>query len=116
MADLIFYQKPACTTCRKVKAEMEKDGADFESVNYYEKPLSKAKLKELLGKLKIPAADLLRKKEPLYRELGLAEKKLSEDALLDLMAKHPDLIERPIVVKGSKAILARPAERIRELL
>lgn len=116
MAGIIFYQKPTCTTCRKVKAELEKSGADFESVNYYEVPLSAVKLKELLAKLKIPAEALLRKKEPIYRELGLARKKLPEAELLALMAKHPDLIERPVVVKGAKAILARPAERVSELL
>ena len=114
MAQLVFYQKPACTTCRKVKSELEHEGVAFECVNYYETVFSKQKLKEILAKLKIPAAGLLRKKEPLYRELKLDQKKITEEALIDLMLKHPDLIERPIVVKGTRAILARPAERIRE--
>lgn len=116
MPRFTFYQKPTCTTCRKVKTELENAAADFESINYYETKLSKSTLKELLAKLKIPAADLLRKKEPLYRELGLDRKALSEDDLIRLMSEHPDLIERPIVVKGNKAVLARPAEKVREIL
>lgn len=116
MATITFYQKPTCTTCRKVKAELEESGSKYESVNYYEQPLTKAKLKELLVMLKMPASQLLRKKEPIYRELQLGTKDYSEDEILALMVKHPDLIERPIVVKGKQAILARPAETIREFI
>ena len=64
----------------------------------------------------IPAAALLRKSEPLYKELKLSEKELSEDEILGLMTKYPDLIQRPIVEKGARAILARPAERLKEIL
>jgi len=66
--------------------------------------------------MKLSARELLRTKEPIYKELKLAEKKLSDDELIDLMVKHPDLIQRPIAEKGSKAILARPADRIKEIL
>ena len=62
------------------------------------------------------ASGLLRKKEEIYKTLNLSEKNPSEEELIVLMAKHPDLIERPIVEKGSKAILARPAERLKEIL
>ena len=89
---------------------------DVESVNYFVDSLSKSKLKELLGKMKIPARELLRKKEPIYKKLKLSEKKLSEDEIIDLMVKYPDLIQRPIVEKGAKAILARPPERLKEIL
>ena len=64
----------------------------------------------------ITASELLRKKEPIYQELKLSDKKLTDGQIVDLMAKHPDLIQRPIVEKGAKAILARPAERIKEIL
>jgi len=113
---LEFYQKPTCTTCRKVKKELEDSRADFDSINYYEKTLSKSTLKDLLRKLNIQPADLLRKKEPIYRELKLSSRELSDDELIDLMIQYPDLIERPIVVKGNKAVLARPFEKVRELL
>ena len=66
--------------------------------------------------MNIAAAEILRTKEPIYKELKLAQKKYSEDKLIGLMEKHPELIERPIVERGSRAILARPAERILEIL
>ena len=116
MSKIAIYQKPSCTTCRQVYQILKESGVDFESVNYYVDPVSKPKLKELLKKMGIPAKGLLRAKEEIYKKLKLSEKELSEDQILDLMVKHPDLIQRPIVEKGSKAILARPAERIKEIL
>lgn len=116
MSRITIYQKPTCTTCREVYKTLKESGADFNSVDYYLDPLPKAKIKELLKKMGIPAAELIRKKEEIYKTLGLAKKDLSDDEIVELMAKHPDLIQRPIVEKGSKAILARPAERIKEIL
>lgn len=116
MSGITIYQKPTCTTCRQVYQALKEKGIDFETVNYYLEPLPKKKLKELLSKMGLRAADLVRKKEPIYQELKLGEKKLSEEEWIDLMAKHPDLIQRPIVEKGSRAILARPAERLKEIL
>ena len=116
MTKLTVYQKPTCTTCRQVYAALKERGVDFEAVDYYVEPLSKSKIKELLWKMGIPAAELVRAKEPIYKELKLSEKKLSENEWVDLMVKHPDLIQRPIVEKGAKAILARPAERVKEIL
>ena len=115
-AKIVVYQKPTCTTCRQVHAALREAGVDFDAVDYYTDPLSKADLKDLLRKLDIPARDLLRTKEPIYKELRLAERDLTDDQLIDLMVKHPDLMQRPIVEKGSRAILARPAERIAEFL
>ena len=116
MPKITVYQKPTCTTCRQVYAALKEKKVDFDAVNYYVDPIPKSKLKELLKKMGLPAAELLRKKEPVYKELKLDQKKLSDDELVDLMVKHPDLIQRPIVEKGAKAILARPAERLREIL
>mgnify|MGYP001618192110 FL=1 len=113
---LTIYQKPTCTTCRQTMAILKEAGVDFEAINYYIDPIPKKKLKELLSKMKLSPQELLRTKEPIYKELKPAEKKLSDDELIDLLVKHPDLIQRPIVEKGSKAILARPAEKIREIL
>lgn len=113
---ITVYQKPTCTTCRQVHAALKESGVDFEAVNYYLDPIPKTKLKELIRKMGISAAELLRTKEDIYKELKLARKKLSENELIDLMAKHPDLIQRPIVEKGPKAILARPAERLKEII
>ncbi len=118
MQKITVYQKPTCTTCREVYAALKESGVNFDAVNYYIDPISKSKLKELLKKMGMRAAELLRKKEDVYKKLKLAEKqdKLSDDEIIDLMAKHPDLIQRPIVEKGSKAILARPAEKIKDFL
>ena len=116
MPKITVYQKPTCTTCRQVYAALQESKVDFDSVNYYVDPISKSKLKELLKKMGIPAAELLRKKEDIYKKLKLADKKLGEDEIVDLMVRHPDLIQRPIVEKGPKAILARPAERLKEIL
>ena len=116
MPKIVIYQKPTCTTCRQVHAALKESGVDFEAVNYYTDPIPKAKLKELLGKMGLSAAELLRKKEPIYKELGLGKKDLSEGEILDCMVKYPDLIQRPIVEAGARAILARPAERLKEIL
>ena len=116
MEKLTIYQKPTCTTCRQVYATLKESGVDFDAVDYYVEPISKAKLKELLKKMKLSVRDILRTKEEIYKKLKLAQREVSEDELLALMAKHPDLIQRPIAEKGSRAILARPAERIREIL
>jgi len=113
---ITVYQKPTCTTCRQVHAALRDAGVDFDAVDYYTDPISKAKLKELLRKMKMSARELLRTKEEIYRTLRLGERDLSDDEIVDLMAKHPDLIQRPIVEKGARAILARPAERLREIL
>ncbi len=116
MEPITIYQNPTCTTCRQVYAALKERGVDFNEVNYYVSPLSKMKLKELIAKMGIPAVELLRKKEEVYSQLQLAEKNLAEDELVDLMVKYPDLMQRPIVEKGAKAILARPADRLQEIL
>ncbi len=113
---ITVYQKPTCTTCRQVHAALKESGVDFAAVDYYVEPISKSKLKELLSKMNLSAKELLRTNEDIYRDLGLSKIKYSDDEIIDLMAKHPDLIQRPIVEKGGKAILARPAEKIKEFL
>jgi arsenate reductase len=113
---ITIYQKPTCTTCRQVYTALRDAGVDFDSVDYYTDPISKAKLKELLRKMGISPRQLLRTKEERYKVLRLGELELSDDELVELMVSNPDLIQRPIVEKGTRAILARPAERVREIL
>jgi len=112
---ITIYQKPTCTTCRQVYAALKESGVEMEAVNYYTDPLSKAKLKELIQKMGIKPAELFRTKEEIYKKLKLAGRDMSDDEAIDLMVKHPDLIQRPIVEKGNRAILARPAERLKEI-
>jgi arsenate reductase len=113
---LRIYIKPTCTTCRKALGILREKGSDFEAINYYEKPFSKMGLTELIKKLNITPKDLLRKNEKIYKELGLSHKDLSDSAIIDLMIKHPDLIQRPIVDGKGKVILARPAEEVKKVL
>lgn len=113
---ITIYQKPTCTTCRQVYAALKESGVDFDAVNYYTDPIPKTKLKALLQKMGLRPRDLLRTKEDVYKRLKLGERDLSDSELIDLMVSQPDLIQRPIVERGSRAILARPAERLKEIL
>jgi arsenate reductase (glutaredoxin) len=113
---IVIYQKPTCSTCRSVYAALKESGVDFDAVDYYVDPIPKNKLTELLGKMNMRAADLLRTNEPIYKTLKLGESTLTDDEIVDLMVRHPDLIQRPIVENGNRAILARPAERLKEIL
>jgi arsenate reductase (glutaredoxin) len=85
-------------------------------VNYVTDPLGEEKLRELIRKMGIAPRELLRTGEPVYKELDLGNRELSDDEIIRLMAEHPDLIQRPIVERGERAILGRPTERIKELL
>jgi arsenate reductase len=95
---------------------LRESGITYDKVNYYIAPLSKKKLTELLRKMDMKPRDLLRKSESIYKELGLAEDKFSDSELIALMIEHPDLIQRPIVERGDRAVLGRPTENVRELL
>ena len=79
-------------------------------------PLTRKKLTELIRKMNLKPRDLLRKSEPIYKELGLAEDKFSDSELIALMVEHPDLLQRPIVERGDRAVLGRPTENVKELL
>ena len=95
---------------------LRESGIPYDKVNYYIEPLSRKKLTELLRKMSLKPRDLLRKSEPIYKELGLSEDKFSDSELIALMIEHPDLIQRPIVERGERAVLGRPTENVRELL
>jgi arsenate reductase len=113
---ITVYEKPTCTKCREMDRFLRESGVDFTKVNYYLEPLSKKKLTELIRKMKINPQDLLRKSEPVYRELGLAKGEFSDAELISLMVEHPDLIQRPIIERGERAVLGRPTEKVKELL
>lgn len=95
---------------------LRESGVPFEKVNYYIEPLTKKKLTELLGKMKMKPRDLLRTSEPIYKDLGLRTVELTDDQIISLMIKHPDLIQRPIVERGKRAVLGRPTENVKSLL
>jgi len=115
MAEVTIYQKPTCSTCRQAVQLLKESGKSFTTINYYETPFTKAKLKSLLKKARLSPKDIVRTKEDIYTNLGLAKKNLSDDEWLDVMVAHPDLIQRPIVELGEKVVLARPAEAVKKL-
>ncbi|MEO8341443.1 MAG: arsenate reductase (glutaredoxin) [Nitrospirota bacterium] len=116
MAEITIYQKPTCSTCRQAIQLLQESGKPFNAVNYYEQLFTKTQLKSLLKKAGLSPKDILRTKDDIYKELGLAKKNLSDDEWLNLLVAHPDLIQRPIVEKGEEVILARPAETVKTLL
>ncbi len=113
---ITVYEKPTCTTCRKLHTLLVEAGVDFEKVNYFVEPLSKAQLQRLLKKAGLKPRHVLRARAPQYKELGLADAKVTDARLLELLFAHPDLLQSPIVERGDRAVLARSPERVREIL
>ncbi len=109
---IIIYQKPTCSKCRATLSLLKESGEEFESVNYYETPLTFDELRELIQKLNVSAHDILRKDEPEAQNLS----KASDDEIIKAMVKNPDLIQRPIVVRGESAKICRPPENVLDLL
>ena len=112
---ITVYEKPTCTTCRNLFVLLEEEGVDFEKVDYHVLGLRTEEVEDILAKTGLSARDVLRKREPVYKELDLANRDLSEDELVALMVEHPALLQRPIVIKGDRGVLARPIEKVREL-
>ena len=115
MPKIVVYEKPTCTTCRKVAKALEENGVDFNKVNYFIEPFTKTKLKTLLKKMGMKPSELLRTNDKEYKELDLKNRNYSEEEILNLMIENPNLVQRPIIEKGERAILARPPEKLKEL-
>src|SRR5919199_3663293 len=112
--DVSVYFNPRCSNCRTAQGLLEERGIDAEYVRYLEEAPSREELERVMGLLGIDdPREMMREKEPVYAELGLAS--ASRDELLDAMVAHPILIQRPIVIVGDRAIIARPPERLLEL-
>lgn len=117
MSDKItVYEKPTCTKCREMDRFLRESGINFDKVNYYLEPLTETKLRDLIQKMGIKPRELLRTSESIYRELELGKKDLGDDEIISLMVKHPDLMQRPIVERGDRAVLGRPSENVKALL
>jgi len=111
-----IYHNPRCSKSRATLALLEAKGVKPKVVEYLKTPPSAAELKAILKKLGMRPRDLLRASEPLYVELGLKDRDLSDDQLIALMVKNPILIERPIVVSGGKAAIGRPPEKVLDIV
>lgn len=117
MADKItIYHNPRCSKSRETLALLQAQGVEPTVVQYLQNPPDAATLEQLLKALNISARELLRTKEDEYKTLNLANPALTADELIDAMRQHPKLIERPIVVKGKRAVLGRPPENVLQLL
>ena len=107
------YEKPTCTTCRNLATLLTERGVDFDRVNYVVEGLPEEKIRELLAKAGIGPRDAIRAREPEAAEIGPDE---SDDEIIARMVRNPVLLQRPIVEVGDRAVLARPVEKVLEIL
>ena len=111
----VFYN-PACSKCRRVREMLEERGEPFEIVEYLKSPPDRQTLEGILARLD-GSPDSLVRRDKRFTELGLSEADcVSADSVIELLLAHPELLERPVVVRGTRAIVARPPERVLELL
>jgi arsenate reductase len=116
MADVTLYHNPACGTSRTTLALIREAGIEPQIIEYLKTPPSQATLRELLAQMGMPIRALLREKEPVFGELGLADPKWTDEQLIDFVERHPVLMNRPIVVTPVGVKLCRPADEVRALL
>ncbi len=117
MADLTIYEVKRCSTCRRLSALLAERGVEYDGVEYHRTGIDEATIRDLLAKSGLGPRDVLRTREPLVAELGLLDGAgVSDDELIAAIAAHPRLLQRPIAVRGDRALLARPVERVLELL
>ncbi len=112
---ITIYHNGRCRTSRGALELLQEEGVPHQVRWYLADPLSPDELSALLRKLDMPAAALVRRKEAYFKE-NLADKDFSEAEWLEILSTHPELMERPIVERGDKAVVARPPERWKELL
>jgi arsenate reductase len=113
---MVVYEKNTCTTCKRLHELLTERGVDFDTVEYHVEGISEERLRDLLAKGGLRPIDVLRTKEPLVAELGLDREPPGDDELLALMVEHPALIQRPLVEHDGRVVLARPVERVLDLL
>lgn len=113
--NITVYEKPTCTTCRNLAELLRENGIEYERVNYFIDELTEEKLRALLKKANLSPLEVLRKKEPLFKELNISEDMSSEE-IIKLIIENPSLLQRPIVEVGDRAVLARPVERALDLI
>ncbi|WP_266171941.1 arsenate reductase (glutaredoxin) [Dyella subtropica] len=116
MTDVRIYHNNRCSKSRATLALLQERGCACEVINYLDTPPSAEELNQLLDQLGMTPRELIRKGESEYTELGLDDPTLSDTALIEAMATHPRLIERPIVVVNGKAALGRPPEAVLDIL
>ncbi len=113
---ITIYHNARCSKSRTTLALIEEKGITPEIIDYQSTPPDAATLANILKKLDLSARDIMRKGEQAYKDNNLANPDLSEAELIKAMVENPKVIERPIVVKGDRAVLGRPPENVLELL
>jgi arsenate reductase len=113
---MTVYEKPTCSTCRNLVALLQEKGVPFERLNYIIDPIPRARLAEIVAMTGGRPHDLVRTREDAFRTLGRDLDGMSDDEVLDLLAVEPTLVQRPIVVAGNRAVVARPVTRVLELI
>ena len=113
---ITIYHNPKCSKSRQTLKLLQEQGINPVTIEYLKNPPTVEKLKEILSLLGVSPRDLMRKKEDEYKELDLANSKLSDEDLIGFMVKNPILIERPIVLANGKAALGRPPEQVLYIL
>jgi arsenate reductase len=116
MSAFQIFHNSRCSKSRQALQILQDNNCDIEIILYLETDLDLSLIKDVLKKLSLKPRDILRTSEQDYKDNNLEEDNLSDDDLINLMIKHPKLIERPIVIKGHKAVLGRPPENVLELL
>lgn len=116
MTAITIYHNPRCSKSRAALALLEENNINPEVVLYLDTPPDREQLEALLEKLNLGIRDILRRSEAEFEQFGLGDESLSEEIVFDIVAKHPRLIERPIVVRGDRAIIGRPPEKVLELI
>lgn len=112
---IIIYHNPRCTKSRQGLCEIESLNQPFEIRKYLEEPFSESELREVIQKLQIKPIELVRTKETIWIE-NYKGKEFNDEDIINAMLLNPKLIERPIIVNGNKAVIARPKEKINEIL
>jgi len=115
MKNIQIYHNPRCSKSRAGLALLEEQGIEPEIIKYLDTPPTVAELTALLQKLDMKPRELMRTKETIYQELGLGDVE-DDTKLIEAMAAHPKLIERPIVIRGDRAVIGRPMENVTALL
>lgn len=113
---ITIYHNPRCSKSRQTLALIEEKGISPNIVSYLDTPPDKATLTDILQKLGMKPRDIIRKGEDAYKENNLSDNSISDEKLINAMIEFPKLIERPIVVKGNKAVMGRPPENVLTLL
>jgi arsenate reductase len=116
MAKAFLFHNPRCSKSRQALNLLEQEKENFEIFTYLDQKIEKDFLKEIIQKLDINPRDLLRTGESAYKENNLKDSNISDEEIINTMIKYPKLIERPIYVKGSKAIVGRPPENVLKII